>query len=94
MDFGITGIAAITVICYLAAQGIKATSLNNKWLPVICGLLGALLGVVGLYLMPDFPAGDILTAIAVGIVSGLAATGANQIYKQMSPSSYDEENGK
>ena len=83
MDFGITGIAAITVICYLAAQLIKATALDSKWLPVICGILGGILGVVGMYIMPDFPAGDIITAIAVGIVSGLAATGANQVYKQL-----------
>ena len=33
--------------------------------------------------MPDFPAGDILTAVSVGIVSGLAATGANQLGKQL-----------
>lgn len=83
MDFGITGIAAITVICYLAAQLIKATPLDNKWLPVICGILGGGLGVLGMYIMPDFPAGDIITAIAVGIVSGLAATGVNQVYKQL-----------
>ena len=80
---GIASVAAITVICYLAAQGIKTTSLDNKWLPVICGTLGGILGVVALYVMPDFPAKDILTAIAVGIVSGLAATGAHQIYKQL-----------
>lgn len=84
MDFGITGIAAITVVCYLAAQGIKATKLDNKWLPVICGVLGGILGVVGMLIMPDFPANDGITALAVGIVSGLAATGANQIYKQLS----------
>lgn len=83
-DFGITGIAAITVVCYLAAQGIKATKLDNKWLPVICGVLGGILGVVGMFIMPDFPAEDAISAIAVGIVSGLAATGANQIYKQLS----------
>ena len=80
---GIASVAAITVICFLAAQAIKATNLDNKWLPVICGVLGAILGVVALYVMPDYPANDILTAIAVGIVSGLAATGAHQIYKQL-----------
>ena len=31
----------------------------------------------------SFPANDFLTAAAVGIVSGLAATGANQIGKQL-----------
>lgn len=84
MDFGIASVAAITVICYLAAEGIKATSLDNKWLPVICGVVGGILGVVSMYVMPDFPAKDIVTSVAVGIVSGLAATGANQIYKQLS----------
>ena len=82
MDFGFTAVAGITVICYLVAQILKATSLDNKWLPGVCGLLGALLGA-GMYLMPDFPAQDILTAVAVGIVSGLAATGANQVVKQI-----------
>lgn len=83
MDFGITGVAAVTVLCYLAAQGVKATRLDNKWLPVICGVLGGILGVVGMRVMPDYPATDIVTAAAVGVVSGFAATGVNQIYKQL-----------
>lgn len=83
MDFGMTNVIAITVICYLAAQVLKATSLDNKWLPVICGLCGGVLGVVGWRYMAGYPAEDVLTAIAVGIVSGLAATGVNQIGKQL-----------
>ena len=79
---GFASVAAITVICFLAAEAVKLTPLDNKWLPVICGALGGILGVVGQRVMPDFPADNILTAIAVGIVSGLAATGAHQIYKQ------------
>ena len=54
--FGMAGVAAITVICYLVG-----------WMLV----------------MTDFPAADPLTAAAVGIVSGLAATGVDQISKQM-----------
>lgn len=85
MDFGIASVAAVTVICYLAAQVVKATALDNKWLPVICGVLGGALGAACLALnIPDFPATDYITAVAVGIVSGLAATGANQVYKQLS----------
>lgn len=80
---GITGIAAITVICYLAAECIKATALDNKWLPVVCGVLGGALGIAAMFIMPDFPGGDYITAVAIGIVSGLAATGANQIGKQL-----------
>ncbi len=85
MEFGTIGsVVGITVICYLAAVAVKATPLDNKWLPIICGVLGGILGVVGMRVIPDYPAGDYITAIAVGIVSGLAATGSNQIFKQLS----------
>lgn len=84
MDFGIANVAAITVICYLAGLIAKALPLDDRYIPIVCGVCGALLGVAGLYLgLPDFPAGDPLTALAVGIVSGLAATGANQVCKQL-----------
>lgn len=80
---GIAAIPVITVICFLIAEAVKATSLDNKWLPIICGICGGALGVVALKVMPEFPAVDVLTAIAIGIVSGLAATGAHQVYKQL-----------
>lgn len=82
-DLGITSVAAITVIVFLVCQAVKATKLDNKWLPVIAGGCGAALGIVGMLTMSGYPAKDYLTAIAVGIVSGLAATGINQVYKQL-----------
>lgn len=82
--FGFATVAAITVICFLVAEAVKRTQFKDNWLPVLCGVTGGVLGIVGFYLMPDFPASDILTAIAVGIESGLAATGSHQIYKQLS----------
>ena len=84
MDIGIASVAAITVICYLVGQLVKVSPLDSKFVPAICGIVGAVLGPVGMYLgVPDFPATDVLTAVAVGIVSGLAATGINQIGKQL-----------
>ena len=83
MNGGIVSVAAITVVSYLAAQAVKATKLDNKWLPVICGACGGVMGVLGLGAMPDFPADDPLTALAVGIVSGLAATGSHEILKKL-----------
>ena len=80
---GITGVAAITVIAYLLGEVAKASRLDNKWIPIICGVAGGLLGLLGMAVMPAFPAEDVITALAVGIVSGLAATGADQIRKQM-----------
>ena len=84
MEFGIASVAAITAICYLVGLVVKATPWNNdKYIPIACGIVGGLLGIASLALqVPDFPAADPLTAVAVGIVSGLAATGANQIIKQ------------
>lgn len=80
---GIGSVAAITVICLLAGYCIKLTPLDNRVIPVACGLCGLVLGVAAIYLgVPDFPATDPLTAAAVGVASGLAATGANQVYKQ------------
>lgn len=80
---GIAGVAAITVIAWLVGEAAKLSPLDNKWIPVICGVVGAALGILGMHIMPDFPAGDIMTAAAVGIVSGLAATGIDQIGKQL-----------
>lgn len=83
MDFGFVSVAVITVICYLAAEIIKLTPLDNKWIPVICGIFGGILGVAAMYILPDYPARDFMTAIAVGIASGFAATGVNQVGKQL-----------
>lgn len=83
MDFGIANVVPITVICFLAAWCVKNTAIDNKWLPVICGVLGGILGVIGMYVMPDFPATDWMNAMAIGVVSGLAATGVHQAYKQV-----------
>ena len=84
MDFGIANVVVITVLVYIIALGVKATKLDNKWIPMICGLSGVVLGIMALAIgMPDFPAADYLTAAAVGGASGLAATGADQIFKQL-----------
>lgn len=82
-ELGIAAIPVITIIVFLVVEAVKATPLDNKWLPVIAGGFGGILGVVAMIVMQEFPATDPLTAIAIGIVSGLAATGAHQVYKQL-----------
>jgi len=80
----ITTIPAIIVIAYLVGMACKAIdSIPDKFIPVIVGSVGAVLGVVGLYTMAEFPADNVLNALAVGIASGLASTGVNQIVKQL-----------
>lgn len=76
-------VLAIVVICYLVGMAAKVSNhCPDKAIPVVVGVAGGLLGVVGMYVIADFPAQDILNAIAIGIVSGLASTGIDQAYKQ------------
>ena len=85
--FGVVGVGAIAVICYAVGYAAKQTSKYviglDDFIPVICALTGAILGIVGYKVMPDYPASDPITAVAVGIVSGLAATGVNEAIKQL-----------
>ena len=77
MDFGIAGVAAITVICYLGGMACKTTEkVKDEVIPVVCGVTGGIL-------IPEFPAGDVINAAAIGIVSGLASTGVHQVIKQV-----------
>lgn len=94
MDLGITGVAAITVLAYLAGQIAKASSLNNKWIPIICGVVGGALGALAMSIMPAFPADDYITAAAIGIVSGLAATGVKQIGDKKRKKQYNKMTAK
>lgn len=76
-------VLAITVIAYLVGYAAKLIpQIKDEAIPVIVGLCGGILGVIGMYVIPDFPAHDIINAIAVGVVSGLASTGVNQVWKQ------------
>lgn len=79
----VSTVVAIVVITYLIGYAAKQIpQVKDNYIPVIVGVAGGILGIVGMYVIPDYPANDILNAIAVGIVSGFASTGVNQIYKQ------------
>lgn len=80
----VSTVIAIVVITYLIGFAAKVNKkVKDNYIPIIVGVSGGILGVIGMYVIPDFPANDILNAIAVGIVSGLASTGVDQVYKQV-----------
>lgn len=91
-DLGFIAFPAIVVICYLAGATLKAFNCEtlDKFIPVICGFVGGALGVVVFNTIPGYiPADNWLMALAIGIVSGFASVGINQIYKQFTK--VDEE---
>ena len=49
-NVGIQSMGAIVVLCYLLGVGVKASGLDNKWIPVIAGFFGGCLGLLGLWL--------------------------------------------
>ena len=69
---------AIVMICYIVAS----RRISDEWIPVIMAVIGGILGAVGMGVIPDFPATDYITAVAVGMFNGLSATGVNQVIKQ------------
>ena len=84
MDFGIANVAVITALVWIIGTVVHTSPLDNKWIPSICGICGIILGIVAFYIgVPDFPASDVLTAAAVGGVSGAAATWVDQMYNQL-----------
>ncbi|MCQ5165620.1 phage holin family protein [Roseburia hominis] len=85
MDFTqVPTVVAIIVITYLIGYTSKQIpQVKDNIIPVIVGVAGGILGIVGMFVIPNYPADNILDAIAVGIVSGMASTGVNQIYKQV-----------
>ena len=81
---GFVPVAAITILAFLVGFTWKLSAkLDNKWIPIVCGFVGLVLGIVGRTVIDGFPSTDPITAAAIGVVSGLAATGVHQIYKQL-----------
>lgn len=86
-DLGFIAFPAIVVLCYLIGATLKAIGNEtlDKFIPMICGFVGGILGVVVFKTIPGYiPAENWLMALAIGIVSGFASTGINQVYKQFS----------
>lgn len=80
-------IPAIVVICWFVGMCIKTlgtSELADRLIPVIVGIVGGILGTIIYFKYPALIAAtDIFSAIATGIVSGMSATGVDQIVKQL-----------
>ncbi len=86
MDFFCVPVLAI--ICYCVGELLKMSILRkkrqHKYIPAIVGVSGGILGCISYYISPELICNvtSPITAIAIGIGSGLSATGGNQIMKQ------------
>ncbi|MCM1131737.1 MAG: phage holin family protein [Roseburia sp.] len=92
----IVSIPVITILCYLAGEFFKLVVLRKKtrykYIPIIVGGIGGALGLIIYFVSPELllDTTNPFMAIAVGIVSGLASTGTNELVKQMLKRKEDE----
>ena len=86
----------IVIVTYFIAELLKRVAFKNddnkkKYIPTICAGIGA---VIALALYFFYPQGiedtNAIAAVTDGLFSGLAATGCNQIYKQIAKSKNSE----
>ncbi len=69
-------IPVVLVICIVVGIILKnVLPIDNKYIPVIMAVLGAILACVN--------GGVTLNVIAAGLVTGLASTGLHQVFKQL-----------
>ena len=79
-----TTIPVIVVICYVIITAIKATKIDSRWYPLISCVVGAMLAAAMFFVMPEFIcATSLVVAMISGAVIGLAATGTDQVFKQL-----------
>lgn len=94
-----TSVPIIVVCCYIVGELYKLIFKNKteafRFIPVLSAVVGGILGVIIFFTNPEmiFDAQNVWIALGVGIVSGVSATGTNQIVKQLfgKPTADDEK---
>ena len=82
-------IPVITILCYFLGEFFNLVILRKKkrykYIPIIVGGIGGILGLLIYYISPEllFNTTNPFVAMAIGIVSGLASTGGNEIVKKI-----------
>lgn len=82
MDFGIVPSVAIVIITFFVGYCVKTwcPKIDNKNIPAICMITGLVVSVLVCYLVPGvIDVNNVVDAIVLGIVSGFAATGVNEL---------------
>ena len=79
----------IVLCCYMIGEIYKVIFKKNtkkyKLIPILVAVFGGVLGVVIYYTAPTviFNVDNVYSALLIGIISGFASTGTNQLIKQI-----------
>lgn len=86
MDFD-NVLPGLVIIIYILVEIFKKlflkTDKSRKHIPLIAAIIGVATSIIIFYISPDIICcNNVLEAIAMGGMSGFAATGCNQLYKK------------
>ncbi|MGR8822502.1 holin [Leuconostoc citreum] len=65
----------VALFTWLIIQVIKQTKIDNRWLPILSIIVGALIGLLAAFFIYN---SDVWLGAAFGILSGFASTGINE----------------
>lgn len=83
-------IAALTVALFEAFKSATGGKFN-KYIPLLAPFVGAALGALVFLALPEYlPAANAGAAAVLGSISGLSATGAHQVKKQIGKGGDDD----
>ena len=75
---------SITVICYGISEVVKSAKLvRDEYIPLVSVFIGIFCSIISLVYGFNIGGGTAIDILAIGISSGLAAIGINQIPKQI-----------
>lgn len=84
-QFEVAPVMEIAIAICIAVQVLKWRGIikesDKEYIPYLCGFIGMVLGPVAMFAMPGFPAKDIIRAVAIGGVSGIASIGVYEVFK-------------
>ena len=86
LEFSIITISSAVTVLNDTVKNISTHVFNkdiSRYIPIFSVLFGILLGVAGFYLTDVDMGENVVEAIFIGIAAGSAATGVNQISKQL-----------
>ena len=98
MDF--CSVPIIVLCCYIVGEIYKVIFKKNtktyKLIPILVACVGGVFGIIIFYTAPEilFNVKNLYDALTIGIISGFASTGANQIIKQNIQRKNTEENNE
>ena len=81
-------VTIIVLCCYMVGEVYKVIFKKNtkkyKLIPILVASIGGVMGVLIYYTSPQvlFNVNDVYSALMLGIMSGFASTGTNQLLKQ------------